>query len=474
MTRSPTLASALFIALALIACAARSAGAAPPSQQRPNLIFILADDLGYGDLACYGQKHIKTPHLDRMAAEGVRFTDFYAGSTVCTPSRCVLMTGQHSGRAWLRGNSAIDLRPQDVTVAEVLRAGGYRTAHVGKWGLGREGGEGVPTKQGFDSFYGYLNNMHAHNYYPAYLIRDEGREPLKNVVPGPSRNGEGVAAEKVQYSHDLFTEETLKFLDAAKPTSGGKGQPFFLYLCFTIPHANNEAKNKGMEVPELGEYADKDWPEPNKGHAAMITRMDRDVGRILDKLKELGLDENTAVFFSSDNGPHKEGGQDPALSDSNGPFKGTKRDLYDGGIRVPLIARWPGKIPPGRTSDHVSGHQDVMATLAELAGAESHLPKHDGVSLVPTLLGKPDQQKKHEYLYWEFYEQKGARAVRMGNWKAVRKPLAGGKTELYHIKKDPGEESNLATQHPDLVAKAEAIMKRAHVPNEHFKLPESE
>jgi arylsulfatase A-like enzyme len=467
MTRFPTFASLLLTALALVACPTRATAAAP--QQHPNFIFVLADDLGYGDLGCYGQKNIKTPNLDRMAAEGVRFTDYYAGSTVCTPSRCVLMTGVHTGHAWLRGNAAIDLRPQDVTVAEVLKAGGYRTALIGKWGLGKEGGEGVPTKQGFDSFYGYLNNMHAHNYYPAYLIRNEGREPLKNVVPGVGKNGEGVATERAQYSHDLFAEEALKFLQQNKDAA--KGEPFFLFLCFTIPHANNEAKNKGMEVPELGEYASKDWPEPNKGHAAMITRMDRDVGRILDKLRELGLEENTAVFFTSDNGPHKEGGQDPAVSDSNGPFKGTKRDLYDGGIRVPLIARWPGKIPPGRTSDHVGSHQDVMVTLAELAGTQSHLPKHDGVSLVPTLLGKPDQQKQHEYLYWEFYEQKGARAVRMGDWKAVRKPLAGGKVELYDIKKDPGEEHDLAAQHRDLVAKAEAIMKQAHVPNENFKLP---
>ena len=467
MTMSRATSVFFLTALAMFPVAAPAHASAP---RRPNLIFILADDLGYGDLGCYGQKQIKTPHLDRMAAEGVRFTDFYAGSTVCTPSRCVLMTGLHTGHAWLRGNAPVDLRPQDVTVAEVLKPAGYRTALIGKWGLGNEAG-GLPTDQGFDSFYGYLDNRHAHNYYPAFLWRDQRREPLKNVVPGPSKVGEGVATMKVQYSHDLFAEETLKFLEGAKPTSGGKGEPFFLYLCFTIPHANNEAKNKGMEVPDLGEYAQKDWPEPNKGHAAMIARMDRDVGRVFDKLKELGLDGNTAVFFSSDNGPHKEGGQDPALSHSGGPLRGTKRDLYEGGIRVPLIARWTGHFPPGRTSDHISGHQDVMVTLAQLAGAESHLPKHDGISLVPTLVGKPDEQKAHEHLYWEFYEQRGARAVRMGDWKAVRKPLAGGTVELYDLKKDPGEKDNVAADHPELAAKAEAIMKQAHVPNEHYTLP---
>ena len=333
--------------------------AATPSQ--PNIIFILADDLGYGDLGCYGQKQIQTPNLDRMAKEGMRFTRFYAGSTVCAPSRCTLMTGLHTGHCLIRGNRRVDLRDDDYTVAEMLQGAGYRTGMFGKWGLGSEGGTGLPTRQGFDEFFGYLDQSHAHNYYPTFLIRGSERERLDNVVPNPGRQGQGVASEKKTYSHDLIIREALDFVDRNRDV------PFFLYLPVTIPHANNEAGDAGMEVPGLGIYADRDWPEPEKGRAAMITYLDRDIGRLMKKLKDLGIDRQTIVFFSSDNGPHNEGGSESAFFNSSGSLRGSKRYLYEGGIRVPLIVRWPGEVAEGTESDHVGAFWDFMPTAADLA-----------------------------------------------------------------------------------------------------------
>ena len=435
-----------------VAVLGASAFAAAP---RPNVVFILADDLGYGDLGCYGQKRIRTPRLDRMAAEGLRFTNFYAGATVCAPSRCVLMTGLHTGHCYIRGNAKLNLRPEHVTVAEALHDAGYRTGLMGKWGLGHEGSTGVPTKQGFDAFFGYLDQHHAHNYYPAFLHRNEDRVRLGNEVPGTGDFGTGVATKKIDYSHDLIAEEALKFLDAQQD------QWFFLYLALTTPHANNEAKKEGMEVPDLGEYAETDWPAPQKGHAAMISRMDRDVGRVLDRLKSLGLDEKTLVLFSSDNGPHREGGNDPDFNDSNGPLRGIKRDLSEGGIRVPMIARWPGKIAPGIT-DQIGWFADLFPTLAELAGAST--PENlDGLSLVPTLLGQSGQ-KQPELLYWEFYEGPGARASRSGKWKAICKPFHG-EVQLYDLESDIGEERNLAADHPEIAADLKARMDREHTPS---------
>ncbi len=356
--------------LGLIAHAAVGAEA----QTRPNIIFILADDLGYGDLGCYGQKLIQTPRLDRMAAEGMRFTQFYAGSTVCAPSRSVLMTGLHLGHTRVRGNAGANntraqmLRDEDVTVAEVLKTAGYATGLVGKWGLGLPGDEGLPNKQGFDSFFGFLSQVHAHNHYPDYLWRNEQKMPLANEVTAVGANVGGYATKRVQYAGDLFAAEALAFLEKHRD------RPFFLYLALTVPHANNERTRTlgdGQEVPDYGPYADKDWSDPHKGQAAMITRMDRQIGDVLDRLKDLGLDEKTLVLFSSDNGPHQEGGNKIEFFDANGPLTGFKRSLTDGGIRVPFLARWPGKIKAGAVSSHVGYFGDMMATFAELAGADA-------------------------------------------------------------------------------------------------------
>jgi uncharacterized sulfatase len=444
------------------------------AERPPNLIFILADDLGYGDLGCYGQKEIKTPHLDQLARAGMRFTDFYAGTTVCAPSRCVLMTGLHTGHCIVRGNAGRqrpeiqDLRDEDVTLAEVLFAAGYSTVLSGKWGLGDEGSAGLPTRQGFRHFFGYLNQHHAHNYYPAFLIRGERREPLKNVVPGVGDFGAGVATTKAEYAPDLITADALQFL--RDQATQRVTRPFFLYFAPTLPHANNEGGKQGMEIPDTGEYASRDWPAPQKGHAAMISRLDADVGKLLALLKELKLDENTLVIFSSDNGPHAEGGNDPLFNDSNGPLRGKKRDLTEGGIRVPFIARWPGKIKAGSESAFVGGFQDILPTFAELAGAGQHLPQRlDGLSIVPTLLGEP-KQREHDHLYWAFYEGPAGQALRQGKWKAIQQPYHSP-VRLYELSRDIGEEHDLAAENADLVRELTAKMNAANVPNERWSFP---
>jgi len=454
-------------ALSVSGC--RSAGEAQEqssSPDRPNIIFILADDLGYGDLGCYGQETIRTPNLDRMAAEGMIFTDHYAGSTVCAPSRCCLMTGVHTGHAWVRGNARIPLRPADVTVAELLQRAGYTTGIVGKWCLGEPDTTGIPNKKGFDHWFGYLNQGHAHNYYPDYLWRNEEKVPLANEVASVKPPG-GVATKRVQYSCDLFTADALEFVEA------NKARPFFLYLAYTLPHANNEAGQKGMEVPSYEPYADEDWPEPQKGHAAMITRLDRDIGRLLARLKGLDLEKKTLVLFASDNGPHKEGGADPDFFDSNGILRGKKRDVYEGGIRVPLIARWPGRIKAGTGTNHVSAFWDFLPTCCELAGVKPP-PGIDGLSYLPTLLGQPQRQQKHDYLYWEFHEQGKKQAVRMGNWKAVRLNVAKNPEaplELYDLGTDLSEDEDVAALHPDIVAQMQQIMRTARIPCEHWPWP---
>jgi arylsulfatase A-like enzyme len=435
-------------------CRAEANGAA----DRPNVIFVLADDLGWGDVGAYGQRSILTPHLDRMASEGMRFTQFYAGSTVCAPSRCVLMTGRHTGHCTVRGNSKNDLRPEDVTVAELFQQAGYATALVGKWGLGNEPeSTGHPNRQGFDFFYGYLNQVHAHNHFPEYLWRNAVRESLPNDVVRVGDAGGGYATKAVAYADDLLAREALAFVDK------NKDRPFFLYWASVVPHANNErtkALGDGQDVPDYGPYADESWPNPNKGLAAMVTRLDADVGRMLAKLKEAEIDRRTLVIFSSDNGPHKEGGQDMALFDSNGPFRGIKRDLTDGGIRVPLIAWWPGRVPPKQDQAQVGDFADFLPTVAELIGVPAPAGV-DGVSLVPTLLDRPGQRQR-EYLYWEFHEGGSSQAVLLdGRWKGLRLARRSAPLQLYELRSDVSEEHDVAAQNPQVVARIEAILARA-------------
>lgn len=446
--------------LCLLLCAPVVPSAFAQSKRRkPNVIFILADDLGYGDIGPYGQTRIRTPHLDRMAREGVRFTDFYAASPVCAPSRASLMTGRHQGRAYIRGNSTkvpvpgqtgaaaqrLPLRPRDVTVAEVLKGAGYATGVVGKWGLGEPGTTGVPGLQGFDYFFGYLNQTHAHSHFPDYLWR----------------NRERVSLPKGTYSQDLFTEEALQFIRRESK------RPFFLYLAYVIPHANNELGREtgdGIEVKTDAPYTNERWPQQQKSYAASVTRMDADIGRLMALLKELGIDEDTIVLFSSDNGPQgrNEGGFDPDFFESHGPFRGIKRDLYEGGLRVPLVARWPGRIKAGRTSRAPSANYDLLPTLAALSGARA--PRDiDGVSMLPALLGLKPTARGH--LYFEFHEGEFAQAVRLGRWKAVRKGL-GQSVELYDLQSDIGETTDLAARHPHVVRRVEAIMKSERTESE--------
>ena len=455
-----------FLSAAALLLAVSCARAQP---ERPNVIFILADDLGYGDLGSYGQELIRTPRLDRMAAEGMRFTQFYAGATVCAPSRSVLMTGLHGGHTHVRGNApgpdmtAQSLRDEDVTVAEVFRSAGYATGLFGKWGLGEVGLEGHPLKQGFDEFFGYLNQVHAHNYYPEFLWRGLEKEALRNKVQRVERIYGGFrggwATERRDYAHDVVMREALRWIE------GRGAAPFFLYLALTIPHANNEGTRgtgDGAEVPEHGIYAAEDWPDPDKGQAAMITRMDRDVGTLLDRLAELGIAESTLVMFSSDNGPHNESNHDLVKFNPSGGLRGIKRDLYEGGIRVPLLAHWPGTVEAGSVSDHIGYFGDLMATAADLSGAE--MPSgRDSISFAPMLRGQPDRQEAHDYLYWEFYEGGSSQAVRLRQWKGVRKPMGTGRIELFDVERDPAEKYDVARNHREVVREIEEIMGRAHV-----------
>lgn len=433
---------------------------------QPNLIWIMADDLGYGELGCYGQKVITTPHLDRMAREGLRFTHFYAGATVCAPSRSVLMTGQHHGRTRVRGNAgqsnpaAQALQPGDLTVAKVLQEAGYRTALVGKWGLGDVGAAdtGLPRRHGFDEFFGYLNQRHAHNHFPDFLWRNEERVALPNVITPIGGDGAGYATQAVQFADDLFADEAIRFV------LENKSQPFFLYWSMVVPHANNErnrALKNGAEVPDFGPYASSDWPDPDKGQAAMISRLDSYVGRMLDTLREQGLSEKTLVIFTSDNGPHNESNHNLARFNPSGPLKGIKRSLTDGGIRVPMIAWWPGRVAPATESDHVGYFGDWMATAAELAGAAT--PEGcDSISFAPALFGHDDVQKQHEFLYWEFHEN-GFRqaALYQGRWKGIRSGGPDTPVVLYDQQNDVAESNNVAARYPEIAAKISEYLRQA-------------
>ncbi len=438
---------------------------------RPNIVFVLADDLGWGDLGCYGQKQLATPQLDRLAAEGLRFTRHYAGSTVCAPSRCVLLTGRHLGRAALRTNWDPPMADTVPTIASVLKQAGYATAAFGKWGVGSTLPEDDPNRKGFDTFYGYVDMYHAHNFFPPFLVRNGRREPLRNdLIPGSDAGpyagrGNGVAANPRDYAPEFIVDAALRWIDAQSAT-----RPFFLYVPLNTPHANNEGGkgvfNRGMEVPDFGPFASRDWPLPEKGFARMMRDLDRDLGRIVTRLRERGLAENTLVLFSSDNGPHQEGGHQVDFFDSNGPLRGRKRDLYESGIRVPLIAWWPGRVPAGSTTAHLSGFQDMLPTFAELAGAPA--PATDGLSLLPTLLGNPRAQRTHEALYFEFYEGGGKQAVVTERWKAVRLNWTArpdGPLELYDLAADPGEERNVASSHPEVVASLQRRIAAAHQPH---------
>ncbi len=425
---------------------------------QPNIVVILADDLGYGDLACYGQSKIATPAIDRLAREGMRFTQFYSGSTVCAPARNALMTGQHTGHTLIRGNAKIDLRPEDTTIAELLRGVGYATAIVGKWGLGRTGTTGDPRTRGFDHAFGYVDQTHAHNYWPSHLVRDGERVPLRNVVPDEGPYGQGSATTRLDYAPDLFLDDALAFIEKHR------GRPFFLTFATTLPHANNEGRPHGLEIPDPGDYAHNDWPEAEKAFAAMVARLDRDVGRIVETIDRLGLGRNTLVLFTSDNGPHQEGGHNADFFDSNGPLRGIKRDLYEGGIRVPAIVRWTDAVPAATTEVTPAYFPDIFATLAELASAG--VPADlDGISLVPSLLQRRTQPR-HEMLYWEFHERaRSGQAVRMGRWKAVRTPYGTGPIEVYDLETDVGESNDLANVHPDIVKRARIAMETAHTPS---------
>ncbi len=454
----------------LVSVCAQPSYLAHPAEHKPSIIFILADDLGYGDLGSYGQTKIKTPNLDRMAAEGMRFTSFYAGSTVCAPSRCALMTGLHTGHAVIRGNAPVPLRPEDFTVAELLGQAGYCTALIGKWGLGNTNTTGVPQKKGFDQFIGYLDQVHAHDYYTDYLWRYDRPTEAKPGYDGRIEFPENRNGQTGVYMDDLFNTTALRFVSNKKPNRFNHYRPFFLYLSYTIPHANNEQGKRtgnGMEVPSDAPYSDQAWPQTEKNKAAMITRLDSYVGQLMDKLKELKIDDSTVIFFTSDNGPHKEGGVDPGFFHSSGPLRGIKRDLYEGGIRVPLIVRWPGTIKAGTVNGQPWAFWDFLPTAADIATVK--VPeKLDGISMLPTLLGRP-QTNHHDFLYWEFHERGSQQAVRMGDWKAVRLQ-PGAPLELYNLGTDLSEKQNVAARNPEVVARIEAYLKTARTESEQWPI----
>ncbi|MFT4093958.1 MAG: arylsulfatase [Niabella sp.] len=441
--------------------------------QRPNIILILADDLGVGDVGVYGQQKIRTPHIDALAASGMMFTRFYTGTAVCAPSRSSLMTGQHTGHTPIRGNKATKpegqwpLPEHAVTMAQILKSAGYTTGDFGKWGLGFVGTTGDPNKKGFDKFYGYNCQSLAHDYFPDHLWDNSNKIVLPNSP-----------ANQVFYSAQLIHDSAKAFI------SENRNKPFFLFLSYTLPHA-------ALQLPEddslLNYYIRAFHEEPVKipanwqgagyqpqayphaAYAAMVSRFDKYVGEIKHQVEQLGIDHNTLIIFASDNGPHKEGGNEPSFFNSSAGLRGIKRDLYEGGIRTPFIVNWPGTIKAGSRSDYVGAFWDLLPTFAELAQAE--IPADiDGISLMPTLLSE-GSQKQHDHLYWEFHEQEGKQAVLFNNWKGVRLKASVNKNapiELYDLKKDPYEQNNIAAAHPDMVATLAAFMEKDHIENPDF------
>jgi arylsulfatase A len=461
---------ALYTSFALISCTQGS-----KKESLPNIVYILADDLGYGDLSCYGQHKFSTPNIDRLASEGMLFSQHYTGCTVSAPSRSCLMTGLHTGHTPIRGNKGWKpegnwpLPAEAYTIGEMLKSIGYKTGAFGKWGLGYIETEGDPNSQGFDEFYGYNCQGLAHNYYPDHLWHNH-----EKVLLNENDNG-----KKGVYSADLIHKAALDFLEKNKDI------PFFLFYPTTIPHAELLAKEKYMSIfrgkldpeksfkgidsgPEYRQGPYGSQPEAHAAFAAMVKELDDYIGELLAKLTELGLTNNTIVIFASDNGPHLEGGADPEYFNSNGDLKGYKRDMYEGGIRTPMLIRWPARVKPGSTSDHISAFWDILPTFADITGAR--IPDNiDGISFLPELLG--NKQKQHDYLYWEFHELGGKIAVRTGNWKAVKLNVDNspqGETELYNLSTDIGEENNLASSNPEIVKKMEKIMKEAHKPSAIF------
>ncbi|MCJ8165711.1 arylsulfatase [Pontibacter sp. E15-1] len=445
------------------------------AQQKPNVVFILVDDMGYGDLGSYGQRLIQTPNIDQLAANGIRFTQFYAGTSVCAPSRASLMTGRHTGHTPVRGNFEIQPEGQypipdsTFTMAEMFRRAGYTTGLFGKWGLGYPGSAGEPNKQGFDQFFGYNCQRQSHNFFPDHLWDNGQRVNLRNT---PSNQQE--------YAAGIIQNKALNFVaDNAK-------KPFFLYLAYTLPHAALQLP-EGDEVFEMYKRKFREQPQPvdagwkgvgyqpqaypKAAYAAMVTKVDAYVGEVVQALKRQGIEQNTLIVFASDNGPHREGGNQPEFFDSSGGLRGIKRDLYEGGIRVPVIASWPAVIKNGRQSDYIGAFWDFLPTFAALTGQP--IPQSiDGISILPTLTSK-GKQAQHEFLYWEFHEDGGRQAVRMGDWKGVRLGvIANSKApvQLFNLATDPAETTDVSTAHPEAVKKIERILAREHAAHPAFPL----
>jgi len=465
----------IFLFLVVASCSQNEALQEHATERPPNIIYIIADDLGYGDVSFNGQEKFKTPNIDRLAAEGMFFRRHYSGSTVCAPSRSVLMTGLHTGHTQIRGNR--EMKPEGqypladsvVTIAEVLQENGYVTGAFGKWGLGGPGSEGDPVNQGFDRFFGYNCQRLAHNFYTEYLWDNRDTVWLTSNLNG----GSGT------YSHDIIHEQAMQFID------DNKDKPFFLFMPYTIPHAEILAPEDSILEQFMGQYPEEPYdgydegPKYRKGpygsqenprahFAAMVTRLDLAVGDVLSKIEQLGLEENTIIMFTSDNGPHLEGGAAPDFFNSNGDLRGYKRDLYEGGIRVPFVVKWDGKVKPGSVSDHISAFWDFYPTVADLLDLEMNSPT-DGISFLPEMTGQ--QQVKHGYLYWEFHEQGGRQAILKDNWKGVRLNMTNNpdaSIALYDLNTDVQEQVDVAVDHPEIVAEIEALMKSSRTSNPVF------